>query len=60
MKRIMEKLDSLEGGNKIKHKGIIWKVVNTNTIDSNEHNGHTRNRGAAFEYFLEEVVEMDK
>lgn len=56
MKRIMESLDSMVGGHKIRHKGTTWKVASTESISPTEHKGHTRNRGAAFEYFLEEEV----
>lgn len=56
MKRIMESLDSMVGGHKVRHKGAIWKVASTESIPAEEHKGHTRNRGAAFEYFLEEAA----
>lgn len=56
MKRIMESLDSMVGGHKIRHKGAIWRVASTESIPAEEHKGHARNRGAAFEYFLEEEV----
>jgi len=56
MKRIMEKLDSIPDGHKIKHKGVTWKAVEINPIPADEHKGHMRRRGAAIEYFLEEVV----
>jgi len=56
MKRIMVTLDSMSGGHKIKHKGSTWRVNTTESITSSEHKGHTRSRGVAFEYFLDEDV----
>lgn len=54
MKRIMAALDSITGGHKIRHRGSTWCVNTAESIPASDHKGHTRNRGAAFEYFLDE------
>ncbi|MBI5019086.1 hypothetical protein HZB58_02340 [Candidatus Gottesmanbacteria bacterium] len=57
-RRMMSDLDSMVSGHTAWFRGKKWQVASAETVESTRHQGHIKDKGHAFEYFLEDTADQ--